>query len=593
MQNDNKTNQGIEKFSVITVRGTLTKSKYLEPYIGDDNTIPSWDGTVFIYNKPGKIKKHFIGKVDVQVKGTQQDNFSLKQAKYDVAVDDLKAYAESGGTIFFVVYIASDWQTKIYYNTLTPVKLYGLLKECDGQEHKRIVLEEFPNGDREIANIFFHFHDSCKKQCGFTPDKMISFAELKNNKEITCITGFSTGIDYPDGETAILNSETYLYVQKNNVPINIPVLASPLCLYINQDIPATISVNGAKFYDKITIQKTRNGAKVLIGKSFSFPLDKPPVEVQWKLCPNFKDLLKDLDFMVSAIHNHGYEIDGNVIELALTKEEMAALDLPRNEKKLKLLKDIKLVFDKLHIKKDFNLSKLTDSEWRAIKVLITAFIDKLPVSGWQQKIEFRVIFQIQGIEILLAFKKVDDKVDTYEIYDFFHAPMVIISEGENGNYIVPPYAALTADEYSKISNIDFEDIVPSYKSLYEISEEQELIYCSVDNILRMIEAYDIKGNKCLLKVAMDIYNWLVEIGHDSVNMLLNKLQIIKRERDFTIDEKKVLVELAEDGGQAEEVRVGANLLLDNQFAAKVHFEKMTKDDQELFKQFPIFKFWKG
>lgn len=171
--------------------------------------------------------------------------------------------------------------------------------------------------------------------------------------------------------------------------------------------------------------------------------------------------------------------------------------------------------------------------------------------------------------------------------------MVIISEGENGNYIVPPYAALTADEYSKISNIDFEDIVPSYKSLYEISEEQELIYCSVDNILRMIEAYDIKGNKCLLKVAMDIYNWLVEIGHDSVNMLLNKLQIIKRERDFTIDEKKVLVELAEDGGQAEEVRVGANLLLDNQFAAKVHFEKMTKDDQELFKQFPIFKFWKG
>ena len=58
--------------------------------------------------------------------------------------------------IFFVVYInPKDYSEKIYYATLTPVKIRELLEACEWeQKTKRITLEQFPNDPQEKIEIF-------------------------------------------------------------------------------------------------------------------------------------------------------------------------------------------------------------------------------------------------------------------------------------------------------------------------------------------------------------------------------------------------------------------------------------------------------
>lgn len=583
------TNQDIEKIGTSAVRLALIKSKYLEPYIPDDNTVPSWDGTVYIYNKQQKIKKNFLGKVDVQVKGTEQNDFSKAQIKYNAFVDDLKAYASGGGTIFFVVYVNSEYQTKIYYNTLTPVKLYEILKSCNNQqEDKRITLDEFPNGNREVANIFFHFYDCCKKQRGFTPDKMIPFAELLNNKEITHITGFATGINFADGVSAFLNSEPYLYVQKNNLPINIPVLAGSLKLSVSEEIPANITVKGIQYYDHITIKRTKHTQIVYIGKSFFYRPTLPPIKVKWDFIHNLNDLLTDLEFMIQAVENGGYEINGCVAELSFTDKELQSLNLTQAKTTLPLIKNIKKVFEILHIKKDINLSKLTKEEWRTLFVLVEGILNNQPIAGWQQDLPIQGIVKIQNISISLGFEKVSGKENTYKIYDFFHMPIMIVIGGDSDKFAAPPYALLTPQDYGIIDNIDYEDIVSAYDALYSTIGANELLDNAITNMLRMIDAFDLQSNPIVLKTAMDLCEWIMAHGDDGVNMQLNKMQIIKRERNFTKEEKQMLLKIAEDNDQHEEARIGAYLLLDNQFAVQVHLEKLSKNAQEAFMSYPIY-----
>lgn len=98
-----------------------------------------------------------------------------------------------------------------------------------------------------------------------------------------------------------------------------------------------------------------------------------------------------------------------------------------------------------------------------------------------------------------------------------------------------------------------------------------------------------------LSVARSFSDWIFASNDGSLPYdvkLLNKLQIEKRERALTIDEVKELFRVIESPGVREDVLVGAYLLLDQQPAAELHFEKLDTQLQEEFKKYPIFHFWK-
>ena len=55
--------------------------------------------------------------------------------------------------------------------------------------------------------------------------------------------------------------------------------------------------------------------------------------------------------------------------------------------------------------------------------------------------------------------------------------------------------------------------------------------------------------------------------------------------------QKLLI-IAEDANIDDRVRAGACLLLGNQTAAKIHFNKLDAETQQTFKKWPIYRYWK-
>lgn len=131
----------IETLSINAVRDSIVVSDFLDQYISDNDKEPSWDGFVYIYNDKSKKKSELVGRVAVQVKGITCDDFSKSEISYPVSIDDMNNYLHDGGVIYFVVYISKDGiSKKIYYQTLTPVKLKSYIseiKETNNEKNKK------------------------------------------------------------------------------------------------------------------------------------------------------------------------------------------------------------------------------------------------------------------------------------------------------------------------------------------------------------------------------------------------------------------------------------------------------------------------
>ena len=115
-------------------------------------------------------------------------------------------------------------------------------------------------------------------------------------------------------------------------------------------------------------------------------------------------------------------------------------------------------------------------------------------------------------------------------------------------------------------------------------------------LLELIEAYDKDNSKTeLLSTALAFAEWLMNATEEELPYdvrLLNKLQIEKRMGDLSITQIKELFRMVETPNIREDVLVGAYLLLDQQAAAELHFEKMDQQLQEEFQKYPIYHFWK-
>jgi hypothetical protein len=130
--------KAIETLSINAVRDSIVVSDFLDQYIADNDKEPSWDGSVYIYNDRSKKKSELAGRVSVQVKGITCDDFSKSEISHPVNIDDMNNYLNDGGVIYFVVYISTDGvNKKIYYQTLTPVKLKSYISEIKKTDNKK------------------------------------------------------------------------------------------------------------------------------------------------------------------------------------------------------------------------------------------------------------------------------------------------------------------------------------------------------------------------------------------------------------------------------------------------------------------------
>ena len=593
-------NNAIETLSINAVKNSIVMCDYLSQFIADNDKEPSWDGAVYIYGDKNKTKDKLKGRMPVQVKGTECSDFSKEEISFSMSTVDLRNYLYDGGCILFVVYIGNGGLTnKIYYAELTPIKLRQLLTEAGEQGSKVVYLKPFPFDNNKKATIFLNCLQNCQKQASFKDGKLFSLKELEEQGLLENIVIPFSGVGIDDPQTALVSNEVYLYAKVKGSSIPQPLDMIPEDIHTQQTVDAAITIDDKLFYTEYKVIKSAGKVVFRYGESLTMKFTDPdkPCEIKYKNSDKIRVLAKDLDFTLSYLEKGVYQVNGVDFPFDYNGANLANFDIGKEKEHLDFAKKVVRLLDLLGCPDDIDINDMEAEDWRNLNRLIVAFIDKKPVSGLKSDLPPVCCMKVGKLRFVFYFKKCDDaNKGKYEIFDFFKTEFCVAFDGRNGEKLpISQFCILHTNDFLTLNNIHFDVMLPSF-------QKAEHHYDTFNRanwfLLDLLSAYDQatgQRREKILKVCEDFSEWIINAPEDELDYqvrTLNRLQVVKRKRDFTLDEISSLYELVESRETREDCRVGAYLLLGQQQAAEIHFARLPEEEQNNFRNYPIYHYWK-
>lgn len=587
----------LEIIATSAVKTSISQTELLSPCINEVDKEPSWDGNIYIYQTKKK-KKDGLKKVPVQVKGKLAKNFSAETINYRVNKNDLENYLTDGGVFYFVVYIDSLGEAKnIYYCSLLPVKIRFLLEESKNKKSLNIELRKFPDDNLKKQSILLTFHSNMQKQTSFAHAKLFSLDEFEKQGILESISFSVTGFknQYSDPKDLMFQDDLYMYANVKGSTIPQPIEGIPINLHMMEDLKCEVSVDGKVYYKTIRRIYSKGETKIQIGNSCNAQFIPAEEKMIVNITPSnmLSSALCDLPFILALNEHRGFEYNGVTVSFDTSKMySKEKIDSLKNN--LKYCQDMKSVLDKLRLNIDVDLENMSAEDKRHTHRLIQALIYDEEVENLKEDIPFAVKVDYLGAKIVLAFNKLR-KPGTYRIYDYFNMPFAIYFDDEKQiKHLTSQFEVFKADDFLELSNIDYDAIINSFKSI-----EEDYIYARANIILlEFLLAYD-KSNdtrKDILEAADKLATWLfnIDINEEVFERdirAINYFQVQKRKRKLKPQEKKDIALIADKQNQPDEMRFAAYLLLGDNSKAKVLHRKMSKKQIETLKEFPIYRYW--
>ena len=583
----------IERVATSFISLSISKTEYLSPFINDGDKEPSWDGHIYVYGNKKKKKEYLQGRVPVQIKGKTNNDFSQEKITYSVNVADLNNYLVEGGTVYFVVYVDENSNSKIYYSSLLPFSLNLILKRAGKQKSISIELKSFPDDNTEKANIFFNFIYDKTKQASSLDKNILSLLDLNKLGEIETFSFGFRDINYKENNPYdyLFNNGVYLYAEPKGFDVKIPVEYIPNMEVAVLTFNRTVCIGDKKYYDSYDVVRKIDSDELHIGKSFIFTFSKNLIKFSYKLSGNLQERIKDLEFLLEFLNEYSLSIYDKKIPLTPSPGELHVFDKGQISGQLKHFKAVQQLLDLLKVKTHFEYEKMSTEDAKKIYALILTLLNNQTVLLNDSEIPLIATLHISNLRLALVFSKGKD--NKFDIKNFFNTYVFISSIDDDGNkYEVSQYLILRKEDFLTISNIDYEAIKESIISI----PDNEFYFNRVNLfILEMLVAFDAGAPDCkeLLEAATYIAEWLLNKARNISKSILklNYLQCILRDRELKEKEIDDLCTIIEQKEQDDEIIIGANLLLNNQVMAKRRFSKLSVERKEAFKQYPIYRFW--
>ncbi len=584
----------IEETAVHIVGLYFSNAHTISPYISSNDKEPCWDGNLYIYSNEPMKNSTLYGRVPVQIKGKFfKDKVCKNDITYSVSLVDLKNYMRDGGIIYFVVGIWENFY-KIYYAKLTPLKLKTYIKHCK-RESASIKLAELKEYSFDIDCEIRDFYDNCKVQTGNT-DNTVDIKDILSSKKAVNLTFFASALKNNEQckiSEYLAKHPVYLYAETTdgfNNKVLRPVGDEDLSLNFKEFIPAEVKVGDKVYYNEIQRTCKQNGnILIYIGRSLRMEIS-PDGNVNRNI--NFKlnetelsSWIKEAEFIFKIAETKCFEIDKVCFKLN-GNEENKYIDWCRN--RLRFAKKIQSVLSALHVNKELVIKEFSQDEINTINILYKALCEQDEISINES---LPPIFTVSLSNLCLALFASKTPTGKYRIYSYKDVTGDISYTDSNTN--VPAktsiYSWFQTDGFKIVSNIDYDDILSSYKKVY--IENHNVTQRANNDMLMMILAYDENHDDKLLKSSKDLCEWLISINEkDEVNTyFLNLMQIIKRKRDLTNEERKEIMIKFDLCNSME--KLACCLLLDNNEMANHYFNQLNDSEKEFFTTLPIYHFF--
>ena len=586
----------IEQIAVHSVSLKIAKCQFAKPFIKWDDRGPALDGEIAVYRKSAQTKDDIICFLPVQVKGCTKLRITKEQkATYSLNIADLKIYLQAGGVLFFVVEIRNREANRIFCKSLLPYDIKLLLQLYSSQKSCSVNFDELPTEEADIDLMLIEIAENKKIQVCAINSPLISIADLVKSKTAFALkTSFTVKKESIKSSSDLLklHKESYIYAELEHgitLPVGIGKLHSTY-EKINKDI----SVNGKVYYTVYEKSQFENVLIWKIGKSISFKFDysNKKMRIDFEPSGTLSERIVALEFLISFIENHGFKIAGEDVILPDEKSKLHESSLNHQKKHLEWLTALRKVLTKMGVDEDIDYSALDEAMLDDLSDFVNDFYDrnivKLPYDVpmlWKCSRVANMNFLIVALE---------RNKGEYELVNFNEAEAVIV-EKEDGSFEKSSlYLCLGRKEFLKASNINYDKILSSIKSLNLSEYHFEGITFLILELLHASDKQE-KNCKILLTIALELSSWLKNNAKkkDKVLVMINYLQCIKRIRSFTDEENRELLLIAHNKTNLIEFRIAAHLLLDEQTTAGYLYAKLSPKKQTEFKQYPIFNLWKA
>lgn len=593
----------LEKLATSAIEKEIAKTDLLSSFINSGDKEPCWDGHIYIHEDKKKTKKN-IKKVAAQVKGKAVRTRDAKRTiSYPISCDDLRAYMMNGGTVFFVVYLNKDTGDvlQIYYVSLLPVMVKKLLDEKKSRRTISVKFHKFPADNARKTELFLNFYEESKKQISFAGKDLPNVDDLIKKGLLENISFSYTGLGAcPDTRLLpkIIDGKSltlYANIKGGTAPIPIEYFDEITNITTSKDTNIPISVKGHIYYGKVKTIATADTIEQQIGSSVKIiapNVDKVDSSIKIHLNINLTGTLTEqieaLEFIIALVDNEAFNFGDAEFPAKFPQSELDRMEAYNFPEMLSNRKHIKEVLDSMNVKKDLELSKCTSDDIDNLMRIVNSIGDHRIIRGEIDEKNPGQKIKIANLTVAVVYIKANGG---YRIYDFFGNRFDVKWAPEGMEPVeVSQFMMMRPDDYLTLDNLDLEKVVENFKIIPPSTTHFEL---SNNCMLSMLNAYDKAPNPELLNAARQMNVWLGQHTDflSSEIVTLNRLQIELRERPLEFSEKQELYTIATTA-KDEFHRLGAFLLLGEQEEARKIFDTLDEDRLNLFKGFPIYKFYK-
>ena len=592
--------KAIEEKALNHFKSFIEDSKVISQFIADNDKEPCWDGHLYLYADGIRDKEHLQGRVPIQIKGTEVGRFVTKKWKFKLEKADLKAYLEEP-TFFIVCQVKKDSKERmLFFRELLPDLVNKLLRDMGKNATRMTLFHPLTEDLKEFEDQLMVFLSNSKKMISFAHSKLLSMEEAlkKGIKDFSFIAP-SKYTDRLQLMKYLSTHSSYIYAKiSKELDVDMPLSNGPGRFIFQREDDSEVRV-GDKVYFKGYHNEIKEGRIIIkIGNvmTINMPMDNTDMkQATVKLTTKakyLKESINEAEFGV-ALNDTGV-LSVGMLNLQMKVHEKEYVEELRQ--KLIRWKELDNVLEKLHVTKPFDLTAITDDQGKLIDLLIETVGNGNMVNLPGQETTL-LLLEIGNIKLLLWCAVGKDGMCA--IGDFFDRSIRIvykISEDETIN--VSPYSYLQLDKlWEKVDNIDFDNIISSAE---EAARQHEYCYMMSNyDVLAMItaadalEKTDVERSKKLLEEALKLDEWLIgKEPKDEMRPLhiINKMQIMKRQRELTADERQTLEDMLNDEFAGDMVKAGVYLLLDRQEEFQQLFETMQEDEKKSVKEFPIWRF---
>ena len=572
------TMSNIEKKGVGWLESKVAESKILEPYFKENDRTPSWDGSIFVYTNSIK-KENLKDTLPVQIKSTEVDALHSNRISYSLNILDIKNYYNIRGTILFVVEICEK-ERKGFVKSLLPSELKEVLAELKKNNHtsKVFYLDELDiSTSAQLEFICEHFLIHRKLQ----------YSTIEYSLSLTDASEIEMPIVF-DGthlEEFLFSKEHLLYGKPANETL-LRYIQNAKITSISQSLNRNISTDSKTYFSQYSETRVPHGKFFEFGEKIRIDLnDVSTANLSYKLAGTLSEQIKVLSFLLDMLKTGTIYIGDGKLEITNIENKESFIN--KIQVSLNYLKDIEALLNSFRIDPDrLKISLLKERDFAILRFLSDVIIHNKKKETTPFQPGFNGI-KVGNITLgAFVYKKADDT--GYAIFDLFGQPDNLkfrASVDTENDFEISMYVILKQEFLTLVDNLDLAVVLRDIKRVVFSKGYGDATTLFA---LELIKAYDVSNRREFLDIALSIFEWLQQTDYDNLIHKLNHLQIIRRQRAFTKDEKTFLIqEQVQNTGNNRNL-CAINILLENKSDTESNFDQLMEEEKEEFIRYPIF-----